>query len=187
MGLGTTPRPHHITWDYRAGYRASRRHAADTTHFLLSVSHQARKRDRIAHPEPIRTRQSGHPACRPGRDRGGAPPASVPPFPLIPSCHLRTTSGVISAVDPDVAIQSGDHRPPDQPRSPLPPWRRVSRLRPLVPLRSQSIPGVTQPPSHPASPAGPGPRQPGQSLSVKVPRIKGAAARNNRRRDSCGT
>jgi hypothetical protein len=117
MGLGTTPRPHHITWDYRAGYRASRHHAADTTHFLSSVSHQARKRDRIAHPEPIRTRQSGHPACRPGRDRGGAPPASVPPFPFVSSCHLRTTSGVISAVDPDVAMESGDHRPPDQPRS----------------------------------------------------------------------
>jgi hypothetical protein len=69
MGLGTIPRPHHITWDYRAGYCASRRDAADTTHFLSSVSHQARKRDRIAHPEPIQTRQSGHPACRPGRDR----------------------------------------------------------------------------------------------------------------------
>jgi len=35
MGLGTTPRPHHITWDYRAGYRAGRRYVADTTHFLL--------------------------------------------------------------------------------------------------------------------------------------------------------
>jgi len=34
MGLGATPRPHHITWDYRAGYRASRRYAAHTTHFL---------------------------------------------------------------------------------------------------------------------------------------------------------
>ena len=54
MGLGTTPRPHHITWDYRAGYRASRRYVADTTHFLLSVSHQARKRARIAHSGPFR-------------------------------------------------------------------------------------------------------------------------------------
>jgi len=35
MGLGTTPRPHHITWDYRAGYRAGCRYVADTTHFLL--------------------------------------------------------------------------------------------------------------------------------------------------------
>src|SRR2546423_10078901 len=52
MGLGTTPRPHHITWDYRAGYRASRRYVADTTHFLLSVSHQARKRARITHSGP---------------------------------------------------------------------------------------------------------------------------------------
>jgi len=59
MGLGTTPRPHHITWDYRAGYRASRRHVADTTHFLLSVSHQARKRARIAHSDPSRP---GNPA-----------------------------------------------------------------------------------------------------------------------------
>ncbi len=54
MGLGTTPRPHHITWDYRAGYRASCRYVADTTHFLLSVSHQARKRARIAHSGPFR-------------------------------------------------------------------------------------------------------------------------------------
>ena len=145
MGLGTTPRPHHITWDYRAGYRASHRHAADTTHFLLSVSHQARKRDRIAHPEPIRTRQSGHPACRPGRDRVVRRPASVPPFPFVPSCHFRTASGVISAVDPDVAIDSGDHRAPDQLRSPLPPWRGVSRLRPLVLLRSRRIPVADDP------------------------------------------
>lgn len=54
MGLGTTPRPHHITWDYRAGYRASRRYVADTTHSLLSVSHQARKRARITHSGPSR-------------------------------------------------------------------------------------------------------------------------------------
>jgi hypothetical protein len=62
MGLGTTPRPHHITWDYRAGYRASRRYVADTTHFLLSVSHQARKRARITHSgpsEPCRGRAYG--------------------------------------------------------------------------------------------------------------------------------
>ena len=56
MGLGTTPRPHHITWDYRAGYRASRCYVADTTHFLLSVSHQARKRARITHSGPLETR-----------------------------------------------------------------------------------------------------------------------------------
>jgi len=52
MGSGTHPRPHLITWDYRAGYRASRHCVADTVHFLLSVSHQARKRAGIAHPDP---------------------------------------------------------------------------------------------------------------------------------------
>ena len=52
MGLGTTPRPHLITWDYRAGYRASSRYVADTAHLLLSVSRQARKRAKIAHPGP---------------------------------------------------------------------------------------------------------------------------------------
>jgi hypothetical protein len=31
MGLGTIPHPRHITWDYRAGYRASRRYVADTS------------------------------------------------------------------------------------------------------------------------------------------------------------
>jgi len=35
MGSGTNPRPHLITWDYRAGYRASCRRVADTTHLLL--------------------------------------------------------------------------------------------------------------------------------------------------------
>ena len=61
MGLGTTPRPHHITWDYRAGYRASRRDVADTTHFLLSVSRQARKRARITHSGPSRPGNPGFP------------------------------------------------------------------------------------------------------------------------------
>jgi len=56
MGLGANPRPHLITWDYRAGYRASRCCVADTAHFLLSVSHQARKRARITHPVPFRAR-----------------------------------------------------------------------------------------------------------------------------------
>ena len=42
MGLGATPRPHHITWDHRAGYRASHRHAADTTHsYQVSLTRPA--------------------------------------------------------------------------------------------------------------------------------------------------
>jgi hypothetical protein len=53
MGSGTNPRPHLITWDYRAGYRASRHCVADTAHFLLSVSHQARKRAEITHSGPF--------------------------------------------------------------------------------------------------------------------------------------
>jgi hypothetical protein len=52
MGSGTTLRPHLINWDYRAGYRASSRYVADTTHFLLSVSRQACERAEIAHPDP---------------------------------------------------------------------------------------------------------------------------------------
>ena len=39
MGLGTTPRPNHITWDYRAGYRANRRYVA--LYHLVSPEVQA--------------------------------------------------------------------------------------------------------------------------------------------------
>ena len=108
MGSGTNPRPHLITWDYRAGYRASRHCVADTAHFLLSVSHQARKRAGITHPGPfwalksthltprLRSRSGHQSPQRPHRSRQHYPATYVPSqavfsrlIPRVASASLR--------------------------------------------------------------------------------------------------
>ena len=85
MGLGTTPRPHLITWDYGAGYRASSRYVANTMHFLPSVSRQALNRSRIAPSGPHLVSQTL-----------AIPPASTPIDTVCPSCLAPLPARVLA-------------------------------------------------------------------------------------------